>query len=287
MLTNLAIWLILALLMLGAFWSARRAWTSSRGMGIRVAGTVGASLLALALCAVLVVSAKGMSTMYLAQAVPVPAVRIAGTPGQLARGEYLVRIACVGCHGDEKLPLTGGLDFASEVPFPIGKLVAENIAPDGKISEYSDGEIFRVLRHGIGKDGRYRALMMGMPYRQLGDEDLMAIIAYLRRSPPSNSAARGGDHLNLIAMAMLGAGLIPQPDPPTPGVITAPALGRTATYGRYVATFGECRGCHGPELKGEPAGVAGPATPNLRATLPTWTREQFVQAMRTGKRPDG
>ena len=54
------------------------------------------------------------------------------------------------------------MDIAAEDDFGfVGQLVTENLTPGGKLSDYSDGEIFRALRHGIDSEGR-RLLMMSL-----------------------------------------------------------------------------------------------------------------------------
>ena len=82
--------------------------------------------------------------------------------------------------------------------------------------------------------------------------------------------------------------MFPNPDPINKNPIAAPAKGVNADYGKYVATFGECRGCHGPDLTGTPPGPADPlGVPNPRPIVASWSREQFVQTMRTGVKPGG
>jgi len=169
----------------------------------------------------------------------------------------------------------------------IGAMVAENLTPGGKLAGYSDGELFRVLRQSVNREGHSLGFMSFLPYAQLSDQDTEAIIAYLRSLPPAQTAVATGDRLNLLGAVMLGAGMFgPQPDRTT-GVVTAPPPGVTAEYGRYVATYGDCRGCHGPDMTGAPATSVGPAVPNPRPTVGAWTQAQFVQTMRTGVRPNG
>jgi mono/diheme cytochrome c family protein len=87
-------------------------------------------------------------------------------------------------------------------------------------------------------------------------------------------------------MLLYGSGMFPLPAPAA-DVVTAPPPGVTAEYGKYVATFGECAGCHGPDVTGVAASAMSPAVPNPRPIIATWTKEQFVQTMRTGVRPTG
>jgi mono/diheme cytochrome c family protein len=85
---------------------------------------------------------------------------------------------------------------------------------------------------------------------------------------------------------LFGSGLFPAPTVVN-GVVTAPPKGVTAEYGKYVATFGECRGCHGADATGVAEGAGGAAVPNPRPFVSTLTDKQFVETMRNGVRPNG
>ena len=68
--------------------------------------------------------------------------------------------------------------------------------------------------------------------------------------------------------------------------------GPTAEYGRYLAGFSGCLGCHGPGLSG--GHVDGPPdTPPASNLTPDstgiqkWTEADFERALRHGVRPDG
>jgi cytochrome c553 len=261
---------------------------------VKVAGGLGAGLLTLVLGAVTFAGGSGFLALYFPGAPPAPDLQVAGTPEQIARGEYLANIACVGCHGQPGadglpagFPLTGGWDLAAAEGFGfIGQMATENLTPGGKLAGYSDGEIFRALRRGVDQNGHTLGMMSGLPYREMSDDDLQALVAFLRSQPPAATTGPTGDRLNFISLILVGAGLLPNPAP-VQGVVTAPPQGPTAEYGRYVATFGECRGCHGPNMTGAPASAVGPAIPNPRPMVATWTLAEFVQAMRTGVRPGG
>src|SRR5437867_9893064 len=65
-------------------------------------------------------------------------------------------------------------------------LIAPNITSDKEtgVGAWSDDTLARAIREGIGHDGR--ALFLAMPYphyRQMSDEDLASVIAYLRTVP--------------------------------------------------------------------------------------------------------
>jgi len=284
---NLLAFLALVALLVLFGWLTLRAWRIQRLL-FRIPALLLSGLLALVFLVVVFVAGKGLAFAYIAPE-PAPDLSVAGSPDQIARGEYLVNIACVGCHGADgvgEFPLTGGLEFSEEIPLPIGSMRAANITPGGVLAERTDGELFRDLRYGFSPEGRL-GMMTFMPYRELSDEDTQAIIAFLRSQEPVTTASNGGDKVNLLgAILFFGAGLVPLPDQVT-GVITAPPQGATAEYGEYVATFGECRGCHGPDMIGAPATAVTTAVPNPRPFVGLISLEEFIQTMRTGTRPNG
>lgn len=275
-------------------WLTYRAIRAKK-LWVKIVGGLGAGLLTLLFTAVAVFGAKGIATVYFPSAPPAPELTVAGTPEQIARGEYLVNLTCIGCHGavdadgnpSGEQPLSGGWDIAAAEGFGFaGSMVTENLTPGGKLASYSDGELFRVLRHGINQEGDLLGFMPLLPYAQISDDDTEAIIAYLRSVPPVETTTTTGDKLSFIGGVLYGAGMFGSPDPGAASV-TAPPEGVTAEYGKYVATFGECRGCHGPDATGTAASMAGPAIPNPRPLVSELSQEQFTEMMRSGVKPDG
>ena len=267
----------------------------AKKLWVKIAGGIGAGLLTLLFIAVAFMGVKGIATVYFPGAAAAPDLKAAVAPEQLARGEYLVNLSCVGCHGQVgpdgnptgEQPLSGGWNIAAAEGFGfMGTMVTENLTPGGRLAGYSDGELFRVLRHSIGRNGHRLGFMAFLPYGQLSNDDTEAIIAYLRSLPPAPTAAPTGDSLNFLGMLLYGSGMFPLAAPAA-DVVTAPPQGVTAEYGKYVATFGECAGCHGPDVTGVAATAMSPAVPNPRPIIATWTHTQFVQTMRTGVRPGG
>src|SRR3954464_203129 len=106
----------------------------------------------------------------------------------LERGTYLMGsiVACGNCHVQREkgrpLPergLSGGMVFDEE-PF---KAYAPNITPDPEtgIGKWSDAQLARAIREGIRPDGSVIGPPMPvMFYRGMADDDLKAIVAYLR-----------------------------------------------------------------------------------------------------------
>ncbi len=284
---NLISLLVLVGLIVLFGWLALRAWRARRWF-VRWPGLAVGGLLALLFAAAAVLAAKGMAFIYLSP-VPAPDLEVEGTPEQVARGQYLASVACVGCHGADgggQFPLSGGMDMSADIPLPIGQIIASNITPGGVLTDRTDGELFRAIRHGYGKGAR-AGFMTFMPYRQLSDEDTEAIIAFLRAQEPAMTPTNGGDDINILgAILLFGAGLQPLPET-VDGPINAPPRGTSAEYGEYVATFGECRGCHGSDMTGTEATPFAPAFPNARPLVSALTVDEFTEMLRTGMRPGG
>jgi mono/diheme cytochrome c family protein len=165
----------------------------------------------------------------------------AETPAE--RGEYLVRgpAGCGNCH----TPL-GPEGFVMEMELG-GRLVEENeafsawapnITPGGPVAAWSDAELARSIREGIRPDGS----LIGPPmpfamYRGLSDEDVAAMVAFLRALPAVENAVPKSEYR------------IPLPPAYGPPVetVAAPPRGATAEYGAYLAgPVAHCMECHTP-----------------------------------------
>ncbi len=291
---NLSMLLVVFLVMVFFAWLTWRSLRAER-LWVKILGGIGAGLLTLALAGVTFFGGKGIAAAYFPNVPDAPDLTVAGTPEQVARGDYLVNLSCIGCHSTvgadgnptEAHPLNGGWNIAASEGFGFaGDMIAENLTPGGKLANYTDGEIFRVLRHRVTNDGKLLTFMSLLPTAQLSDDDVQSIIAYLRTLPPVPQPATTGDKLSFLGGVMFGAGMFGTPDKGAESVV-APPVGPTAAYGKYVATFAECRGCHGADATGMPASPAGPATPNPRLLVGTLSLDQFAQMMNTGIKPDG
>lgn len=294
MFANILILLIILALTLGAGWLTDKALRAKR-LWVKIAGGLGAGILTLVLGALTFAGVRGLAMIYFPGAAPAPELTVAGTPEQIARGEYIAGISCLGCHGSfpngfegaPEYPLVGGVDLAAAEGFGfVGQLGAENLTPGGKLADYTDGEIFRALRHGVDKNGQTLGFMSLLAVGELSDADLEALIAFLRAQPAATTDGPTGDKLNFVGLLFFGAGLFPAPEK-RPDSINAPAQGPTAEYGKYVATIGDCRGCHGSDMTGTPASPAGSEVPNPRPLVGETTLEQFVEMFRSGIKPDG
>lgn len=285
MILNVTLWIVLLVLTLLAGALALRAWRA-RNLILKVLGGLVLTVVTLLLAVVVVVSGKGMLDFYSPAGTPPPNLQVQGTPAQIARGQHIAEMFCVGCHTTNgELPLVGGRNMGKEIPMPIGDFISVNLTPAGPLKNWTDGEIMRVLREGVDRNGKRLAIMGAAQTRYLSDEDLHAVIAYLRSQPPvENVTPDPPDAPNMLAILLYGAGMIPQ-EPPVTGVITAPPKAITVEYGKYIVSFADCRVCHGADLSGGTSNVA-PHGPNLRVAQ-GWTRQQFVQTIRTGIDPGG
>ena len=229
------------------------------------------------------------------------------TPARLERGRYLVEgvLGCFDCHSERDPNVPGapympdkkgaGVIFFDGGDFP-GRLVAANITPDRETGagNWSDDALARAIREGIGHDGR--ALFPLMPYgnyRQLSDEDLAAVIAYVRSVPPVRNALPETEIGFPLKYLIRNA---PQP-------ITAPVpeadVSEPIRRGSHLATLASCSDCHTPMERGQPkAGlemgggfifddfVGKVASANITpdsSGISYYDEKLFLEVMRTGQ----
>jgi mono/diheme cytochrome c family protein len=281
---NLAGLLVLIALTVFFGWLARRAWRLKRGpvKWARVA-LFGMPMLLLGLISVFAV--MGLLKMYAPRGDPAPDLQVEAMAEPIARGEHLAGAFCAVCHSlNGALPLSGGEDVGKQSPVPVGALIPGNLTPGGPLKDWSDGEIFRAIRAGVDRAGLPLLTMSALSYRHLSDEDIRAVVAYLR-SQPTVANDTPPNTPNILFAVFLGAGLVPQP-PPVTGVVDAPSKSGSADYGSYIVNYVGCRDCHGANLSGGSGGLT-PVGPNLTAIVPNWTRDEFVTTMRTGVDPSG
>ena len=222
---------------------------------------------------------------------PIPSLVRSSDPAVVARGDHLVHslagCAVSDCHGAD---LGGGriVDIG-----PVGQMSGPNITSAGLGAAYSDGELARIIRHGVKKDGRSVRLMPAQDLSWLPDSDVVAILSYLRTVPnvdrPSGSTFVGTlgkvlDRQNKFPWDVarrIDHSKVETPPPPGP----------TAGYGSYLARL--CIGCHGAHLSGgripgTPPSIPVPLNLTPHATgLGDWSFEDFDKLMRTGVRKSG
>lgn len=285
MLANLIGLLVLVALAVLFAWLTRRAWGSRRAI-LKWPGLVLFGLLTLIPALLFILALVGFYNLGAQQSNQVTGVKVAGTPAQIARGEKLANI-CTNCHSQkDELPLSGA-NFITRFGFPpIGTFYAPNLTPSGNIKDWSDSEVIRAIREGVHKNGRSLLIMPSDIFRNMSDDDVQSLVAYLRSQPPTGAPAPDNE-FNLLG-ALLAKPLGWQTAQAPAGVVTAPKPG-TAEYGKYMVDIIGCRGCHGDRLQGRvDNGQPGPPPgPNLTLIVPQWTQEQFMTFFNTGKLPSG
>lgn len=286
MVGNIIGWLVFVVLALFFGWLALRLWRAKNAI-VKWVGVLLSGLLTLVLSLVSIVILIGLVTFYTPVNLPVPDLSVSLTPENIQRGEHLADSFCTSCHSpNTELPLIGGVDLGKDIPIPLGEFISVNLTPAGPLKNYSDGEIFNVLRNGINPKGRRLVFMSTVRARNMSDDDVKAVIAYLRSQPAvTNETPDPPDRPTLLAAFMSGAGLLPKGQPPIAGVITAPPKGPTVEYGEYILSYQDCRDCHGEDLKGGVEGQLAPIGWNLDL-VKGWTVEQFITTMRTGVDPN-
>jgi mono/diheme cytochrome c family protein len=253
---------------------------------------------------VTIIAATRQNVKYTA---PYPAIKASTDMAVIERGKHLVfSIAhCADCHSTanadslielgQDVPLSGGKLFA----LPVAKIYTKNITsdPETGIGKYTDAEIARALRYGVHPDGT--VMFDFMPFHNVSDEDMTAIISYLRTQKPVSNKVP--PHSLNAAGKMIKAFMI-NPVGPSETVPQKVQPDTTASYGRYlVKNLGNCSGCHSKhDIKGSivgeefTGGSPMKKAKNLRAYTPPnlttdsssrifgWTQDMFIKRFRMG-----
>jgi mono/diheme cytochrome c family protein len=230
------------------------------------------------------------------------------TPARLERGRYLLTSGhppCALCHSP--MDTTGGGIKVKDGMWMAGRnwepdgvpfVTAPNLTPDPEtgIGTWTDDQIARAIREGIGHDGR--TLFPIMPYerfRQMSDEDLASIVVYLRSLPPVKNP------LPKSAVPFPVKYLINGVPEPVEAPVTAD-LSTPVARGRYdVEVLGVCADCHTPRddqgnhppnmdfaggtplpFTGRKVVASANITPAVNG-IPYYTEDLFIEAIRTGK----
>ena len=246
-------------------------------------GLVG--LLVLGIVLVSVISTIRWNKDYENFDIQVEAIPIPTDEASIAYGEHIaITRYCRSCHGED---LAGGYLMNEPV---LAVIPAPNLtAGTGGVGlTNTDEDWIRAIRHGVGHDNRG---LIGMPARiwnQLSDEDLGALIAYLKNIPPVDNELpkrRIGPAFRLLltlGQAPVSEASLIDHTAPRP---SAPEAGITLEYGKYLANT--CTACHGPNLNGGTIrDFNGELVTALNLTpggeLQGWSESDFITTLRTG-----
>jgi mono/diheme cytochrome c family protein len=184
-------------------------------------------------------------------ATPYPDVAASTDSAVIARGHYIVRVVapCAGCHGDPSqraayvsgadVPLVGGFGF----DIPPGQFYTRNLTSDSAtgLGSVSDKAIARALRFGVGHDGR--ALLPFMEMQGLADDDLRAVVSYLRTQPAVHNEVPP-HHYNILGK-VVRATVLSKPVGPTATPLAQAPHGASVETGHYlVESVALCWSCH-------------------------------------------
>ena len=264
------------------------------------------ALVALLLVAAAVITASiGWRPFIGAKSRPLTNVKFESTPQRLERGKYLFTgvAGCAGCHSPHDVSQHGAPVIESKLGsgevMPVdglpGRVVAPNLTPDPETGtgRWSDDQIARAVREGIGHDGR--TLFPMMPYihfRRMSDEDLASIVVYMRSMPPVRNELPKTEIVFPVKYLIRA---VPEP-------VTAPVAGPDTSNpvkrGEYLVTLGDCGFCHTPQEHGQTvegmefaggqvfhgmgfSGASANITPDPSG-ISYYDEDLFLQVMKTG-----
>ena len=252
------------------------------------------------------------SRQHLTFDAPYPKVVASTDSAVVARGHYIVRTVagCAACHGDPtqrgaymqgtETALIGGFVF----DIPPGKFYPRNLTadPETGLGNVSDSAIARALRYGVGHDGR--ALLPFMEMQGLSDDDLVAVVSYLRTQSAVHNVVPQ-HYFNVLGMIVKATVMGHPVGPSSPPPSVAPR-GASVETGHYlVESVALCWACHtersqmtgaltGPRFGGtkgfqeadDPSRSWSP--PNITSDPETgrlgrMTEDQFVARFRQGR----
>lgn len=230
--------------------------------------------------------------------IPLKEVKVQSTPEKVERGRYLANhvMVCMDCHSTRDWSLfsgppipgtlgKGGEVFDQKMGFP-GSFCSPNITPF-KLNEWSDAEIYRAITCGVKKNGE--AMFPIMPYHYYGtldNEDIFAVIAYLRTIPSITSDPPKSEPAFPMSLVL---NTLPKEGKP----MQMPPSSDTLKYGEYIVRAAGCIECHTPAKHGQiipelafnggrefqfPDGMlkSSNLTPDPETGLGNWTLQAFI-----------
>jgi mono/diheme cytochrome c family protein len=240
--------------------------------------------------------AVGLPTLW-----AVPALAQSPPGGDLiTRGKYVfAATGGCGCHTEKDRPVNSG---GRKYDGAWGTVYSTNITPDRQtgIGNWTDDQIITAIRLGRRPNGeRLVPVHPYLAFNGMAEEDLRAVVAYLRSLPPVNRANQPKKLIPLFESVLLPAWLAafaPRETPPP----TAPTSG--LARGEYlVRAVGHCGECHTPRgvtqatdntrfLGGTPKGPDGDPVPNITPDKDSglkWSEDEIAEYLASGNKPDG
>lgn len=241
----------------------------------------------------------------------IAALKVEPDSARIERGAKIATLLCNECHKGPDGKLTGKI--LPDIPAVFGKAASYNITrdPEHGIGKWTDGELYYFLRTGIRSDGSWAPPFMPK-FPLMADEDVYAIIAWLRSDDPAlaaDSREFPPNVYNFFIRFLANTAFIPPPLPDNP--IMMPDTTDQVAFGRYVAdALCACYACHSADfakqdvLRPEKSlGYYGGGNPMLNLEqelvpsanitmdketgIGNWTQQQFYDAVKFNKNPKG
>lgn len=243
--------------------------------------------------------------------VAVPELNVRVDSATVARGLVLVANNCQNCHrADDGRNLSGRLFDDRDANEQFGTIYTANITrhPGFGIGDYTDGELYRLLRTGIKRNNE-KAVGVMPTWPLASEQDIHDIIAFLHSDHPW--VAPSDQEHPTYQPTFLSKALhrfVLTPTPYQESYPTKPSLSDSVAYGAYmINNVNLCYYCHSGDIKAAsaltpsatPAYLAGGFTylhldhdilvpgliPTSENNMGKWTIEQFVDAVKYGQRP--
>jgi len=254
-------------------------------------GIVLGSLVGLILVAVVVLYFMGNARLNKVYDFPSSNIVVPTDEASIEYGQHRAESLCEGCHGKDLSGIENWFNAG-----PLGTIDSANLTSgEGGVGQEfkSDEDYVRAIRHGIDPEGKPLFMPAVVSTAHLSDQDLGAIIAYVKTAPPVDHKTNGKKFKPLakILLAAGKLGKLPVESVSHETHVTAPEAGVSVGYGEYLVNTNDCRLCHGQELAGGP--FPDPTITKISPNLTPggepgfWTEEQFINTIRTGETPNG
>lgn len=219
------------------------------------------------------------------------------------KGQYVFSVAggCA-CHSDPKgTPHVGARPF----PIPFGTVYSTNLTADKEtgLGSWTDQQIANAITKGVTRDGsRTLPLMPYGPYSGMAQDDLRALIAFLRTLKPVRKPTPELQTSVPMLRSIAAEGWLKAFGQFFTSPATAPKSG--IERGKYLTEHvAICGDCHTPRSAigvpnrsmymagaGKDIGPLGERVPNItpdkETGIGTWKREEIANLLITGTKPD-
>jgi len=200
-------------------------------------------------------------------------VRAASSPQQINVGKRLSAVfGCPDCHG----PGLQGEVFVDEAN--VARVHAPNLTLAAQ--RFNDAQLAQSIRQGVRPDGRALFAMPSEMYVHLRDDELAAVLGYLRSLPVGGAVTPPIEWRTLGRVALFAGEFESAPVLVAKARIKQPFAAAEHARGRHTALTA-CSECHGPDLGGLPGPFGSSGTPDL-AIAAAYDIDAFRRLMRTG-----